>query len=75
MVIIRASLIMVPLCSASQEEGRAQTVRKRYCRTVDLTGVGNRGLSPIYLEHLQEYTAATEGAVEVFTLNEMTRLV
>lgn len=26
-------------------------------------------------KHLQDYMAATEGAVEVFTLNEMTRLV
>ena len=26
-------------------------------------------------QHLQDYMAATEGAVEAFTLNEMTRLV
>ena len=26
-------------------------------------------------QHLQDYMTATEGAVEVFTLNEMTRLV
>jgi hypothetical protein len=26
-------------------------------------------------QHLQDYMTATEGAVEVFTVNEMTRLV